>query len=91
MDTVLLPSNYHKILRDNGTVHVYGQDWRTSDYHSATAQHTKVQRSCRISDARIIEINRDAVCLKDPYHDATVSHLKLRRSLESMGMENDPT
>ena len=79
MDTVLLPSDYHAVLQNHGTVHVYGEYWRASDYRSATAQHTKVQRSFRISDARVIEINSDAVCLKDTYYGAAVSHSVLKR------------
>ena len=79
MDTVLLPSDYHEVLSNHGIVHVYGQDWQASDYRSATAQHTKGQQSFRISDARVIEISGDAVCLKDTYHGDTVSHNVLKR------------
>ena len=79
MDTVLLPSDYHQVLKNHGTVHLYGEDWRASDYRAATARHTKVQRSFRISDARIIDIDGDAVGMKDTYNGATVSHSVLKR------------
>ena len=79
MDTVLLPRDYHEVLSNHGTVQVYGQDWQTSDYRPATAQHTKGQRSFRLSDARVIEISGDAVCLKDTYHGDTVSYNVLKR------------
>ena len=73
LDTVLLPSGYQEVLENHGTVHVYGEQWRAADYRAATTKHTKTQRSFRISDARVIELDGDKVGMKDTYNGATVS------------------
>ena len=64
-------------LRNMDTV-LLPSDYNVLKNHG-TVQHTKVQRSFRISDARIIYTDGDAVGMKDTYNGATVSHSVLKR------------
>ena len=50
-DTILLPEQYHAILRKHGNVNLYGEDWVASDFKSATQAFVKTQRPFKMTYA----------------------------------------
>ena len=53
-DTILLPSDYHAVLRSHGTLLIYGDVWKAQDFKAATSRLTKTTRSFKISEARVL-------------------------------------
>ena len=87
-DTILLPEQYHAILRQHGVVHVYGEEWVASDFKSATQTSVKTQRPFKISEARMLEMSTDKVGFKTTYAASYCYHSILKRG--KSGATTDP-
>ena len=78
-DTILLPSDYHAVLRSHGTLLIYGDDWKAQDFKAATSRLTKTTRSFKISEARVLEIRGNELGFKSSYHGEFCNHPILKR------------
>ena len=77
MVTILLPEQYHAILRKHGNVHVYGEDWVASDF--ATQAFVKTQRPFKISEARMLDMSTVKVGFTTTYAASYCYHSILKR------------
>ena len=73
-DTILLPSDYHAVLRSHGTLLIYGDDWKAQDFKATTSRLTKTTRSFKISEARVLEICGNELGFKSSYHGEFCNH-----------------
>ena len=76
--TILLPEDYVDIMKDHGVVHKYGEDWSAKDFKEATKANVKQQRSFKLSEARVVEINSDQIGFKPSYTGASTLHNVLK-------------
>lgn len=53
-EEILVPREYHEILKNHGTVNVWGQDWNTFDYKSVSQSIVKKKLPFKISEARVL-------------------------------------
>ena len=78
-DTILLPTEYLKILQKHGNVHVYGTDWVCLDFKSAAASHCKSSRQFKISEARMLQVAGDKDGFKRIYEGEFCYHSVLKK------------
>ena len=77
-NTILMPEEYYRILRNHGNVYVYGQDWQPF-YKSATQAFVKQQRSFKLSEARMLAMKNDQVGFKSVHNGEYCYHSVLKR------------
>ncbi|KAK1889032.1 Phosphoribosyl-AMP cyclohydrolase [Dissostichus eleginoides] len=78
-DTILMPEEYHQILRSHGNVHVYGQDWEAYDFKTETQAFVKSQKSFKLSEARMLEFRKEKLGFKAVYSGEYCYHSVLKR------------
>lgn len=78
-DTIMLPKDYENILASHGKVMVYGTDWSARDYKAEVKKFTKVSRTFKISEARVIELDGNTLSLKSSYTGHLSQHTVLKR------------
>ena len=85
--TIFLPSEYIEIMRVHGTVHVYGADWNCYDYKTAATKHCSSSRSFKISEAKVLEINREKLGFMASCHGDFCTHSVLKRGKKWDGFQ----
>ena len=88
-DTILLPEEYHDILRNHGIVHVYNTDWRSYDFKSAATSHIKAVRSFKISDAKVLALVGDKLLFKSSYNAGGCVHSILKKGKKWSNLQPD--
>ena len=79
VDTILLPEEYCSILKRFGNVYVYGEDWESFDFRSATQHHLKAKKPFKISDAHMLRFISGQVGFKTSYSADYCHHSVLKR------------
>lgn len=68
LEVLLLPSDYHNIYQDFGTVHVLGSDWELKDCKTQAKNLFKVNLGFKISEVKVIRFESNKIGVKSLYN-----------------------
>lgn len=89
IDNILLPEEYFEILRQHGTVHVYGKSWHCFDFKTETEAYIKAKRTFKISEAKGLQITSDKLSFKTTYSGEFCEHTLLKKSKHWVNFKPD--